>query len=252
MGSVCVSGLPCDVCCHKTQSNISNIDLCFKFKRIQQCHLNTVLELMCVAVLSGYQEFSAHWKWILNTYFPYIIYFPDFIWKLLSDYNQANEKCLLRISSTCWRDAVGVTNPQSSNRSIWSRWFAFLGWLLTPCEDSGYSHGRLQNFGIGFQCEAERGTRESGTHCYPLLSEEVFGKWSSCSEWWLVPATFSTNLHFIVAGTSSIHLAKHLILWYVHFPWIISFISYFPTAFCLIFFASFGRHSFNLKYMCWH
>lgn len=42
-----------------------------------------------------------------------------------------------------------------------------------------------------FQCEAERGRRKSGMHCYPLLSEEVFGKWSSCREWWLCPATFS-------------------------------------------------------------
>lgn len=47
-----------------------------------------------------------------------VLYFPDFIWKLLSDYNQANENCLLHISSTCWRDAVGVTKPQSSNRPV--------------------------------------------------------------------------------------------------------------------------------------
>lgn len=42
------------------------------------------------------------------------------------------KNCLPHISSTCWRDDVGVTKPHSCNRAIWSLWFAFLGWLLTP------------------------------------------------------------------------------------------------------------------------
>lgn len=58
--------------------------------------------------------------------------FPlSFSWLYL-DYNHANENCLPHISSTCWRDDVGVTKPHSSNRAIWSIWFAFFGWLLTP------------------------------------------------------------------------------------------------------------------------
>lgn len=55
----------------------------------------------------------------------------SFSWLYL-DYNHANENCLPHISSTCWRDDVGVTKPHSSNRAIWSLWFAFFGWLLTP------------------------------------------------------------------------------------------------------------------------
>lgn len=54
--------------------------------------------------------------------------FPlSFPWLYLY-YNQANENCLPRI----WSDAVGVTNPHSSNRALWSLRFAFLGWLLNP------------------------------------------------------------------------------------------------------------------------
>lgn len=55
----------------------------------------------------------------------------SFSWLYL-DYSHTNENCLPHISSTCWRDDVGVTKPHSSNRASWSLWFAFLGWLLTP------------------------------------------------------------------------------------------------------------------------
>lgn len=134
----------------------------------QLCHLVIVYKAwidVCiwVAGLKRYQEFCAHWKYILNTHLlnmTIINFFPDFICKLLSDYNQANENCLLHISSTCWRDAVGETNPQSSNRAIWSLWFAFLGWLLTPFEDSGYSHERLQNLGV--MCSSVKQKAEEG------------------------------------------------------------------------------------------
>lgn len=56
-------------------------------------------------------------------------------------------------------------------------------WLLTWETPESWCHV--------FQCEAESGRRKSGMHCYPLLSEEVFGKCCSCREWWLCPTTCS-------------------------------------------------------------
>lgn len=128
--------------------------------------------------------------WTGKTHCKYI--FPlSFSWLYL-DYNHANENCLPHISSTCWRDDVGVTKPHSSNRAIWSLWFAFLGWLLTPVRGLWLlSWETPGSWCRVFQREEEEGNLgwESGMHCYPLLSEEVSGKWGSCRERWLSPTT---------------------------------------------------------------
>lgn len=55
-----------------------------------------------------------------------------------------------------------------------------------PCVRTLVTH--MGDGGISMFCvPAGRGRRKSGMHCYPLLSEEVSGKWSSCREWWLCP-----------------------------------------------------------------
>lgn len=134
MGSVCVSGLPCDVWGRNTLNNKSNIDIWPEFDEYNSQRViyleqfNNAWVIVCVWVtgLRSSQECLCTGKIHCKYIFPF-----SFSWLYL-DYNHANEKCLPHISSTCWRDDVGVTKPHSSNRAIWSLWFAFLGWLLTP------------------------------------------------------------------------------------------------------------------------
>lgn len=176
-------------------------------------------------------------------FFLFILFFISLILcgrKPLTDYNQANEKCLLHISSTCWRDAVGVTKPQSSNRPVGLLGLLSLDDFLPRVRTLATHMGDSR---ILLSCVPAWSGKRKKVIWDALLPSAVgggFSKWSSCREGWLPPTTCSPKPP-LYCGWKKLNVFSQALKLVLH-PLPLNNILYF----CIL------PDIFDLEYICWH